>query len=250
MNPDFALVGAMKAGTSSLAEWFAKNAYAAPPEMISGAPIKETTYFGVNYHLNRPGNYEHLFRNKKPKQISYEASADYFHTDEVPERIFKHNPETKIIILLRDPVERIWSHYFHEVNYNRVENEPFMEAIKKPIKNDFDNYHFAYLKIGEYLEHLKKWYTVFPAEQIAVVFSHDLWNNSHEVFQHLQLYVGLPIIISMSEYKAYNVGKKEKMSNEIREFLIDYYNPYNEELAEKLKIKNPWRYEFETVESN
>lgn len=242
MHPDFICVGAMKAGTSSLAEWLAKHPYAAPPEFLRGMPIKETTYFSVSFDMNNKDRYAYLFRNVQSEQKSYEATADYFHTEGVPERIFNHNEKTKIIIMLRDPVERIWSHYFHGINYNNVESNNFMDAINRPHDTDYDNYHYAYLKIGRYAEHLKRWYGIFPPDQIAVLFSEDVWKDPGAWYMSLQFYIGLPVIYQLQEYNVYNKGKKQKMPAGIRQYLEDYYREYNEELADFLQITNPWRY--------
>lgn len=242
MHPDFICAGAMKSGTSSLAEWFAKHPYTAPPEFLAGMPIKETAYFSVCYDANDSDGYSYLYRNVKSEQKSFESTSDYFHTEDVPERIFRHNEQTKIIILLRDPVERIWSHYFHEVNYNNVENNSFMNAISRPNETAYDNYHFAYLKVGRYAEHLKRWYNVFPSKQIAVIFSEQLWKKSNDWFMSLQLYIGLEKIYQLKSYDAYNKGKKQKMSVDIRKYLEEYYTGHNEDLADLLQIENPWRY--------
>ncbi|MEX0656428.1 MAG: sulfotransferase domain-containing protein, partial [Nitrosopumilaceae archaeon] len=111
--PNFFIVGADKAGTSSL------YAYLMNIPGIFMSRYKEPNYFstmtfGDNHDL-RPirdkKKYLELFKNVKNEKIVGEASPSYLGDKEAPKLIHKVSPEAKILICLRDPVERVYSHY-------------------------------------------------------------------------------------------------------------------------------------------
>jgi len=104
--PDFLIVGAQKAGTTSLFNWLVKSGVAQSPL------LKEVHYFDARWRW--PVNYRGYFAPRKEASLIGEATPSYLAFPEVPERAVKVlGSECKIIILLRHPVDRAVSHYFH-----------------------------------------------------------------------------------------------------------------------------------------
>lgn len=238
--PNFLIVGAMKGGTSSLFQWLCYHPEVAPPEMKDGEYIKETGWFTVEAMLNRYDGYCWLWRNANGKMCG-EASSDYFHTYGVPEKIYRVNPEMKIIILLRNPIDRAWAHYWHEVNYNKEEDMSFEKAIQRRIIDWFDIYHYCYLEIGHYAQHLERWYKIFPSKNIAVLFSEEVWKESEFWYDQIQKFLGFKNVYKLSKANVFNKGTyTQEMSVKTREQLREYYRHHNLILSQVLNKEITW----------
>ena len=105
--PDFLIVGAQKAGTTSLFNWLVESGFVQAPI------VKEVGFFDTRWHW--PINYRGYFRARRPDCLIGEATPSYLAFPEVPERVTATlGSSCKIIVVLRDPVGRSVSHYFHE----------------------------------------------------------------------------------------------------------------------------------------
>ena len=203
-------MGVPRAGTTSL------YAYLIVHPNVLPALRKETAFFNYAYHFNLdwyrmyfPTNTEGLkTKNKRDNQIliTGEATPSYFIDPRVPRRIFEKLPKIKLILLLRNPVNRAISHYHHNV-LSGIETLSFEDAINQEpfrinesfeeVKKDRDIYDdstasyffrilkfkpknyfkFSYLFSGMYYEHIKNWINVFPEEQLLILKSEDFFNN-------------------------------------------------------------------------
>ncbi len=117
--PDFIVIGAPRCGTTSLARWLGAHPDIAIPE------VKEVRYFNLNYHRGVDWYARH-FDADAP--IVGEASPQYLADEATPDRIAQVCPEAKLIASLRDPVERLWSHYLLMKNRGK-ERRPFEDLI-------------------------------------------------------------------------------------------------------------------------
>jgi hypothetical protein len=179
--PGFLILGAQKAGTTAL------FAYLRWHPMITGPAWKEVGYFDRHY---RRGDrwYRGHFPLRAGDRLVGEASPSYLFHPLAPERVRATVPEAKLIVLLRDPVDRALSHYHHEVALGR-EGLSFEEAIeaeaertrgeeerlvRKPDYFSHAWWDYTYLARGRYAEQLERWLAVFPREQLIVVGSDEL----------------------------------------------------------------------------
>ncbi|WP_349632699.1 sulfotransferase domain-containing protein [Neobacillus sp. WH10] len=147
-------------------------------------------------------------------------------------------PDVKLIVLLRSPVDRAYSHY-HHLKRRGVEKLTFEEAINQEGDGIFRKYNNrTYLARGKYVEQLKRWMNFFPKEQILIINSenyyHDPIKGLNQVCQFLD--------ISEWNYKYTKNGsyRYPKMEKHMRERLIQYFKPYNEELEDYLGVKFNW----------
>ncbi|MFT5202063.1 MAG: hypothetical protein ACI9C1_001445 [Candidatus Aldehydirespiratoraceae bacterium] len=172
---NFVIIGAMKAGTTSAFDFLASHPSVFAPRN------KEPHYFSRGYRM--PASYyRRLFRERGAGQLCGEASPTYSWTrryPEVPERIANDAPNTKIIYLVRDPLERWLSHYRHHLllgnNY-----DSFIAATAEDGLWDRGRYQETALA---YLEH-------FPRERLFVADLHDL--NNDAAWRHRMLaFLGL-----------------------------------------------------------
>jgi hypothetical protein len=251
--PNFIIIGAQKGGTTSLFEYLIQH-----PDLIP--PLKkEVKFFDLNYQNGLDWYRAHFpfaYRLKEG-QITGESSPNMLFHPLAPEQTARHLPNVRLIVLLRDPGQRAYSHYQMNLRSGR-DTGSFQEAINREpqrlagtreailagsassqtIRN-FIN--FSYLAKGEYLDQLKRWETVFSREQILVLQSEHLFKEPAqtlaEVFKFLHLAPWEP-----SSYPVHNPGGYySAVLPETQGFLIDHFRPHNERLFEHLGTKFSWQ---------
>lgn len=199
--PDFLVVGAAKAGTTSLYEYLSQHPDVRP------AARKEVHYFDVN-HDRGPGWYRARFPVavlKRRTWITGEASPYYLQHPEAPERVRSLLPGVRLIAVLRDPVERAHSHWRH---YRRSgeETRPFADVLdeeerllpeleRRLLDGDTDaldaHRHLGLLARGRYAEQLERWLKVFPREQLLVLESEELFTRPADAYARTLEFLGL-----------------------------------------------------------
>lgn len=177
--PNFLIIGAMKGGTTSLYHYLKAHPQVFMPQ------TKELHYFVAEKNLRRGiGWYQRQFRNADRALAVGEASPDYtkypLHQG-VPERISALIPEARLIYVIRNPLERIRSHYRHDLACGR-ERRPIGQAVP-------GNQHYLApsryaLQIEQYLKH-------FPPEQLLLVTSESLRNDRSAVLRRVHRFIGV-----------------------------------------------------------
>ena len=252
VKPSYLIIGGQKCGTTSLYNYLIQH-----PNLIA-ASEKEIHFFSTNYHKGDQWYKTHFPRTKafgnKTNVITGEASPYYIFHPHSPARVRKKLPDVKIIAMLRDPVERAFSHYKHHVKL-KVEPLTFADAIKaeperlmcewdKMVKNeDYDSYNlqmYSYLARGVYVDQLKRWLDYFPREQFLILQSEDFFRNPEDNYLKSLKFLGLPEY-KLSTYRAFNAGHRSSMDKSMRKYLTNYFRPYNEELYELLGLDYGWQ---------
>jgi len=169
--PNFFIVGAVRSGTSSL------YAYLKNIPGIYMSPVKEPNYFSSatipDDHFSEPildkKKYLSLFEKAKDEKIIGEASPSYLPDPEAPKLIHQVSPYARILISLRDPVERAFSHYHLNIRYHS-EKLSFHDAIEKILSKKYDPQKSnRYLHSGLYSENVKTYLDTFGAEQAKIL---------------------------------------------------------------------------------
>ncbi|NIQ15213.1 MAG: sulfotransferase [Candidatus Dadabacteria bacterium] len=256
--PDFYILGAAKSGTSSLYEYLIQH------PSIHSAFTKEPRFFdkyyfkGLDwYKVQFPTKFQKFFAENllNKKFMTGESTVRYLDHPFAPERIKKATPNAKFIILLRNPIDRAFSHYTMMEHKNK-EDLSFDEAILKEserTREEFvmmekdanyyssEYYHHAYLDRGIYYKKIEKWFKVFPKEQFLIIQSEEFFKNPNEVYQQIIKFLGLPDW-KLKNYSIVGPGKykKQKISNETRKKLTEFFKPHNERLFELLHKKFDW----------
>ena len=172
---------------------------------------KEVHYFDFQYEKGRawylahfPGIHKRMAG--RSRKVTFEASPYYMVHPLAPERIRAFNPDMKLIAILRDPVERAYSHYHHE-SRRGVEHLTFEEAIaaeperlsgaerllrQAPHHYSDHHHHFSYLDRGRYAHHLESWLAHFPRQRLLVLWSKDLFADPDPVMNRVFKFLGLP----------------------------------------------------------
>jgi hypothetical protein len=166
--PDFIIGGAQKCGTTSLHFYLAQH-----KDIFMPMKKQETHFFDhdQNYHKGVEW-YERCFKDHKNERVIGQTSPLYLYMENVPDRIYRLLPKVKLMFILRNPVDRAYSHYWHEKKKGR-EKVTFEEAIEiegERINKDFwHNQHFSYLSRGKYVEQIERYLEFFSPSQLLFI---------------------------------------------------------------------------------
>jgi hypothetical protein len=190
-KPDFIIVGAMKGGTSTLA-YFLEN-----QNEIVMAP-GEVNYFDNDKNFAKGKSwYQKQFKSKDYNRIWGEKTATYHYDEKVPERIYRYNPSTKLVWILRNPIYRAYSNYWHRVKFGGEFNT-FEEAVHNEINGIEKNKWGLYLKRSDYANQLKAFNKYFEYKQMYVLIFedliHDIRGNLVGLFDFLGVQKEHPLI--------------------------------------------------------
>ena len=255
--PSFIIIGAQRCGTTSLYDYLSNH-----PQIIP-SPVKELFYFD-DYYTRPIEWYKSFFPTEKEREklerdlvasvITGEASPSYFFHPYAAKRIKETLPDVKLILVLRDPIERAYSHYNHIKRLNR-EPLSFEEALEKELERitpdveklaKDENYKadlrrdYSYLTRGYYALQLKEWYKHFPKEQLLIIQSEEFYRETPKVYDEIVEYLGLNSY-TLPTFEAKNALKYAKMAPETKEKLKAYFAPKNEELYELLGKRFDWQ---------
>jgi hypothetical protein len=128
--------------------------------------------------------YEKQFRKASPSQVCGEKTPTYSYLPEVPKRIKSKVPNTKIIWILRDPVERTYSHYWHEVKKGR-ELLSFKEAIVREEERVKKNIWKGYKKRSKYYQQINRFLKYFDIEQMYFCLFEDMKDNPRKLLKEV-----------------------------------------------------------------
>lgn len=259
VNPDFIIIGFHKCGTTSLYNYLIQH------PNIESASEKELEFFSyaydrgmLYYKLQFPTKIKKwlIERKTKNKFLTGEASPAYSYHPYAPERIKKHLPNIKLIVLLRNPIDRAFSDYNQDIRRNWQPNIPFEEAINQDnlhyekmifeLKNNLIKHYNVnwkrkgYLNIGKYVIYLEKWIKLFGKNNIFFIHTSDLESSPEHILKDLNNFLGIPDIKPKNLSKK-NVGKYPQMSKITRQNLIEYYEKYNKQLEILLGMKFNWK---------
>lgn len=260
-TPDFLVIGTKRGGTTSLFNYMLMH-----PGILGLYPQvrgrKSTDYFFRHFDRGEQWYRSHFhtarFRGRVGDRLGYaplggEASPFYMWDPRVAQRAFDLSGRLKAIVLLRDPVERAWSHYQERVQ-NGVEPLSFVDALaaeesriageRERLLND-PGYHsdaydwYPYRARGVYLPQLENWTSVFPSEQLLVLRSEDMYADVQGVFDAVCQFLGLPDF-PLPIRKTFNASARATMPEQAGAELRAYFAGHNARLSEYLGRELAW----------
>jgi hypothetical protein len=199
IKPNFIIIGAMKAATTSLYTYLKQH-----PDVFMTS-IKEPKFFNnlnkdSGFKLQGKGfvkiktleQYQNLFQEAINEIAIGEASPSYIFDENCHILIKKILPRVKIIAILRQPVDRAYSNFLHAKRADKEKDTDFEKAfteenemLRKGIKTHY------YLEKGFYYKQLKRYYDVFPTEQIKIILFEDMIKSpekiTREIFEFLNI---------------------------------------------------------------
>ena len=255
--PDFLVIGSHRCGTTSLFK-----ALAAHPQLLRPPVNKGTDYFTLHY--DRP---ESWYRGHFPlarlgrlrtarygDPIVFEACTYYMFHPFAMERIAIDLPSVKLVVMLRDPVERAFSAYKHERARGFEWEETFERALElederlvgevERMRNDvtyesFAHRHHAYRLRGHYAEQLSRVLELFPPEQLHILESESFFSDPSMEYQRLRTFLGAGDF-EPRQFDQHNARPSSPMKEGTRRALEDYYAPHDEKLAGLLGRPLAW----------
>lgn len=229
MNVNAIIIGTQKSGTTSLYYYLKQH-----PD-IYFSEVKEITYFDNDDFYKKGINYFHsFFSNYKDQKIIATADVHLLPSATAPERVFKYNPNIKIIVLLRDPVDRAYSAYNYakkngwessDVSFIKsIEKEEEIRSNKELIrKNDL-----LYFWNGLYHHHLTNWFNYFPKDSFFIFKDEELRNNAAVKIKELFKFLGI------SEHKEINTSKEYNKAGNVKSKFVQKYILNKETRSKKI----------------
>jgi hypothetical protein len=255
--PDFLLIGAMKAGTTTFYEWLVTH------PLVPAAVEKEVHFFDFHfpqgltwYRSQLPSERElaRLTASAGRRAVSGEASPTYLFHPLAARRAHSIVPDVKLIVLLRNPINRAYSHYQTGIRHDwealtfedAIDREP--DRLRGQIDvllmdeehhRSFPRYRWSYLSMGHYAELLESWFRYFPREQFLFILNEDLDRDADATFRRVHDFLDLPHN-PLPQVPRRTVGEYSSMAPATRERLQEYFRPHNKRLAELLEIDPGW----------
>ena len=242
VEPDFIIIGAQRAGTTSLFAYIVQH-----PQILKSSK-KEIRYFDINYEKGDLWYRTHFplaLSMKDGTYITGESSPYYLFHPHCSQRIRERIPKVKLIVILRDPVKRAISHYFHEIR-NKRESLPIMEALQKeeertateiqkmykdPNYRSFAHQHFSYKFRGIYVDQLSRYLQLFPSNQLLILKAEELFSEPRKVMRDVYAYLNIDSTFSPGDLTAKHVGSyTEEVHRDVHDYLRNYFRPHNERL--------------------
>jgi hypothetical protein len=255
--PDYLVIGAQRAGTTSLHRYLIQHPAVRTTLRTKGVHFFDTGYGrGMSWYASRfPTKLTawYVARRHGVELRTGEASPYYLFHPLVPDRVAEHLPQVKLIALLRDPVQRAYSHYQHEVARG-FERLPFEEAIDaeparlageterlaaEPLYNSFEHQHHSYLARGCYAEQLDRWRARFDDQQLLVLSSERFFREPEAIFARVLDFLELPAF-TPGAYEKHNAREYRQMGDRVRGRLLEHYREPNRRLYESIGDDFGW----------
>lgn len=256
--PDYLIIGVQKGGTTSFDINLARH------PCIRRSLLQEVHYFD-NSHQRGPDWYRRHFHTREESDrcrqdqghpaVTGESTPYYIFHPHVPQRVHGLLPDVRLIVLLRNPVDRAYSHYHHERRFDwddvpiekafdpefeeqRVRPE-LERMLEDPTYYSYAHQHYTYLARGRYAEQLRRWFEFFPREQFLILPSQSFYSDMSACLRRVCEFLALPAYeFPVAEKRNTNVYSK--IEPETRQHLAAYYRPFNEDLYELLGESFDW----------
>lgn len=209
--PDFLIIGAQKAGTTSLFNYLCQH-----PQVIGSVP-KELFYF-----CSHPERGERWYRRHFPlvstlkarSALCGEATPTSLYSEQAAQLARQLVPQAKIIVLLREPAARAVSHYYHQVRFGvetRSIDEVFsIENIQRWRQGDCPDLPWRwYFKWSDYATGSKYWDECYPSEQILILQAEDMFADPQKIYDQVTSFLGIHSQ-QLPDAKAFNAGASQK----------------------------------------
>ena len=216
--PHFLVIGTQKGGTTTLHHLLSRH----PDIFLPG--VKEVHYFSQHFHQSRQWYSDH-YQLAKPGQVRGDITPFYLFHSAVPERIRSVLPAVRLVALLRDPVERTLSQYFHarRNGYEQLDLIPALRAEEQRLSgadsvvSALNGFHYSYQKHSyvsrsRYDIQLQRYREWFPKRQLLVLRSEDLFTHSDACWDGLLRFISVDPIPLPSSLPHSNSGKGEAAS--------------------------------------
>lgn len=247
LHPSFFIVGAPKAGTTALYDYLSVHPEVCmstdkEPNFFSADEIRQQALYYNKSNPQTTEEYHSLFKAAEQHKIAGEGSVSYLFYPKVAERIYSYNPGARIIISLRDPVHRAFSHYQMDYSLGLVKNS-FDEILHDgKTKPSLRLFYQQYIELGFYAGQIKRYMDTFPSGQILILLHEDLIHQPEPSLKKLSEFLSISFNQQQGELRQVNVSgapgsgiiRRIYQNETARKFLASVMN---EEIRLKIKSK-------------
>jgi hypothetical protein len=257
--PEFLIIGAQRCGTTSLYKYLAQHPqFRSATLRTKGVHFFDTRYDkGLSwYRAHFPTTaYRAYFRARHGADlVTGEASPYYLFHPQVPHRLARHLPDVKLIVMLRDPIERTYSQWQHELSRGFEDVDVFEQALEReperlagevdrlqadPGHHSFSHQHHSYVARSRYADQLEVYRSLFPAAQIHVVKAEDFFSDPGIEYARVLEFLGLPAH-DLGHYEKHNGYRRTAMDAATRRRLVEQFADSNKRLVEMLGPRFTW----------
>lgn len=258
MTPSFVLAGAQRCGTTSLYRALSSHPTVVPPVFHKGV-----NYFDLNYDRGLRWYLAHFpvrsvgalrTRGSGEAAVSFEASGYYMYHPFAADRLARDLPGVKLLVMLRDPVERAFSAWKHE-RARHFESEEFETALELEDERvlpelrrmladqtyqSVAHRHQSYRMRGQYAEQLGRLVSALGRDRVLVVESVDFFARPDDEYRRITDFLGLRPYQPRS-FEQWNARPSSEMATRTREWLTSSFEPYDAALAELMGHAPSWR---------
>ncbi len=258
--PSFMIIGAKRGGTTSLYKYLLQHPKI-EPLFPARQNIKGTHFFDSEFHRGvrwyrshfPTGAYSALRSRGDVPALAGEGSPYYLFHPLAAERAAEVAPDAKLIALLRDPVERAYSHYKERLRHSSEELS-FEQALdaeparlageeerlrREPGYYSYEHEHRSYVAQGRYLDMLPRWLDRYPSERVLILPSEDLYADPQATVDRIFAFLGLPPF-ALRDVTRHNYVPTGSMRQQTRHHLQRLFAEHNRELARYLGMPLPW----------
>ena len=240
-TPDFIICGAAKAGTTSLFRYLSQHPYVYTPR------IKEPGYFSAfRTYSQSPEKYASLFEPAEEYQKAGEASTAYLTSPDSALRIASAIPEVRIIIMLRNPADRAFSHYRWMTREGWEYAASFQEALHLEQNSRSGNaefircnqeyyYNYLYFQSGLYYDRLKRYLNVFASNQVHFILFENFVESVKEHTQRICRFLEIDDTFD-PEVKVYNKGG-DVWSPHLQHFIRNKMRPVMDKISFPSRVR-------------
>jgi hypothetical protein len=242
--PDFIVIGAQRAGTTSLFRYLAEHPDVGVPEE------KELHFFTYNF-----GKGAEWYREQFPEDgsVTGEATPYYLFHPRAHERMAELVPDAKLLVLLRNPVDRAYSQwaFVRTEGHEPLSFENALEAEEQRLAGEvermladgtyfsFEHQYHSYLSRGRYAEQLQQWLGAFPRERFLILRSEDLYDDPAGAYAEALRFLGLRPW-TPTAFERYNPSEAAAMDPKTRRSLEERFRPLNARLYDVIGRDMAW----------
>lgn len=259
--PSFLVIGAQRAGTTTLFDALRRH-----PDIVRPTPRepviagKEVRFFDKNFWRDvdwyrsffQPSVRQRLGLLRGTELVAGESTPYYLFHPIVPERVAATIPDVRLIALLRNPIERAYSHY-QLARRNGREKLSFAEAVaveekrlagtekklRDPQARVWHHRAHSYVARGLYADQLERWLAYFPREQLLVLRAEDLFAQPDRILTEVLAFLGLrPLPLAKARHR--NRAVYAPLDPEVRALLEERFAEPNRKLARLLGDEFTW----------
>jgi hypothetical protein len=257
MSPSFLVIGGQRCGTTTIFKSLSSH-----PQVMRPPVEKGTDYYTLHHHRGLDWyrghfpieSYSRLRAARAGGAVAFEACTYYAFHPLAIERMARDFPGMKLVLMLRDPVERAYSAFKHELARGFETEQDFSRAldledarlggeleriIADPTYESIAHRHHAYMRRGQYAEQLERVWAHFPKEQVHVLQSEAFFESPEREFTELLEFLGLRPFGGAS-FDRHNARPGAPMPEPARRRLASHFRSHDEHLADLLQERPRW----------